>query len=287
MSESRFEKLAVIGAGTMGLGIAEGFAAGGQDVKVVEVSKQVFQNAIEGLKKRLLKQVERGKIEQGFADSLLSHIRYIPNIQQLTDADLVIEAITEKLDVKQNVFRELAEVTSSKTILASNTSSLSITSIASQVRHPERVMGIHFFNPAPRMPLVEVVLGAETDSSLAEEVKGWLKKRGKEPVIVKDTPGFLVNRIARPFHLEAYRYVQDQIASKEQVDRIMRTAGFKMGPFELQDLIGIDINFAASVSVFEGNFYEARYRPHPLQRLMVEQGAIGRKAGKGHYSYEK
>ncbi len=287
MSESCFEKLAVIGAGTMGLGIAEVFAAGGRDVKVVEVSEQVFQNAIEGLKKRLQKRVERGKIQHEFATKLLRNIHYVPNIGHLADADLVIEAIVEKLDVKQNVFRRLAEVTSSKTVLASNTSSLSITSIASVVRHPERVMGIHFFNPAPRMPLVEVVLGAETAPVLAEQVKEWLKWLDKEPVTVKDTPGFLVNRIARPFHLEAYRYVQDQIASKEQVDRIMRTAGFKMGPFELQDLIGIDINFAASVSVFEGNFYEARYRPHPLQRKMVEQGAIGRKAGKGHYSYEK
>ncbi|MGA8942457.1 MAG: 3-hydroxyacyl-CoA dehydrogenase NAD-binding domain-containing protein [Thermoactinomyces sp.] len=287
MNKSRFEKLVVIGAGTMGIGIAEVFAAAGRDVKVVEVNEQVFRNAVEGLKKRLQKRVESGKVKQEFAENLLSRIRYVPNIRKLTDADLVIEAIIEKLDAKQNVFRELAEVTSPETILASNTSSLSITSIASAVRHPKRVMGIHFFNPAPRMPLVEVVPGAETDLSLAEEVKGWLKKLGKEPVIVKDTPGFLVNRVARPFHLEAYRYVQDQIASKEQVDRIMRTAGFKMGPFELQDLIGIDINFAASVSVFEGNFYEARYRPHPLQRQMVEQGAIGRKAGKGHYSYEK
>ncbi|MBA4601898.1 3-hydroxybutyryl-CoA dehydrogenase [Thermoactinomyces sp. AMNI-1] len=271
----------------MGIGIAEVFAAGGQDVKVVEISEQVFQNAMSGLKKRLQKRVERGKIRQEFAEKVLKRVRYVPDIRELVDADLVIEAIVEKLDVKQNIFHELAEVTSPNTILASNTSSLSITSIASAARHPERVMGIHFFNPASRMQLVEVVLGAETAPSLAEQVKRWLKELDKEPVIVKDTPGFLVNRIARPFHLEAYRYVQDQIASKEQVDRIMRTAGFRMGPFELQDLIGIDINFAASVSVFEGNFYDARYRPHPLQRQMVEQGAIGRKAGRGHYSYEK
>ncbi|MBA4493408.1 3-hydroxyacyl-CoA dehydrogenase NAD-binding domain-containing protein [Paenactinomyces guangxiensis] len=278
---------AVIGAGTMGMGIAEFLAAAGHQVQVYEISAQIFERALDSLRKRLRKQVEKGRFTTGFADALISRIHPVYELQKLHKADVIIEAAVERLEVKKEIFSQLDAVTSPKAVLASNTSSLSITSIASALQHPERVLGLHFFNPAQRMPLVEVVLGAETDPGLAQAMMDWMMHLGKIPVKVADSPGFLVNRVARPFHLEAYWMVSEGVASKEQVDRIMRSAGFKMGPFELQDLIGIDINYAASVSVYEGFFHEPRFRPHPRQQTMVERGALGRKVGKGHYNYGK
>ncbi|WP_241154357.1 3-hydroxyacyl-CoA dehydrogenase NAD-binding domain-containing protein [Staphylospora marina] len=286
MSGSAFTRPAVIGAGTMGIGIAEVLAAAGHDVQVLELSREVFDRAMDGLRKRLSRQVEKGRLTAEQADAVSGRIRYAESVEELADRDIVIEAIVERLDVKKDLFARLEQSVSESTVLASNTSSLPITAIAAAVRHPGRVMGLHFFNPAPLMPLVEVISAAETDPELAERAYAWLKEIGKEPVKVSDSPGFLVNRVARPFHLEPYRIVGEGIASKEQVDRIMRAAGFKMGPFQLQDLIGIDINYAASVSVYEAYFHEPRLRPHFAQRMMVERGALGRKTGKGHYRYE-
>jgi 3-hydroxybutyryl-CoA dehydrogenase len=279
-------RVAVIGAGTMGIGIAEVLAAAGHDVLVHELSHDVFERAVAGLKKRLARQVEKGRMTAEAADVLLSRLRFASSLEELAEADLVIEAVVERLDVKKDLFARLDAIVSPTAVLASNTSSLSITTIAAATKRPDRVLGLHFFNPAPLMPLVEVVLGAETDPSVADRVTEWVKTLGKEPVQVKDAPGFIVNRVARPFHLEPYRIVGEGLASKEQVDRIMRAAGFRMGPFELQDLIGIDINFAASASVYEGFFHEPRFRPHFAQKMMVERGALGRKTGKGHYRYE-
>ncbi|MGA9173366.1 MAG: 3-hydroxyacyl-CoA dehydrogenase NAD-binding domain-containing protein [Thermoactinomyces sp.] len=283
---SRIHRPAVIGAGTMGIGIAEVLARNGLTVQVVELSRDLFDQAVQKMDQRLIRQVEKGRLSGQEREAILKRIRYVPAIRSLDRVDLVIEAVVEKLDVKQAVFSELDESTSPDAILASNTSSLSITSIAAKTSRPERVLGLHFFNPVPRMPLVEVIAGMATAPVLIDKVSDWIKTLGKEPVKVKDVPGFLVNRVARPFHTEAYRIVQEGTASKEQVDRIIRSAGFKMGPFELQDLIGIDINYAASVSVYEGYFHDPRFRPHFAQQRMVESGALGRKTGKGHYSYE-
>jgi 3-hydroxybutyryl-CoA dehydrogenase len=281
-----FNRPAVIGAGTMGIGIAEVLAAVGCEVLVHELSQDVFERAMSGLRKRLAKRVEKGRLTPDAAEGLASRIRYAASLEELADRDIVIEAVVEKLDVKKELFARLDGIVSPSAVLASNTSSLPITAIAAAVRHPRRVMGLHFFNPAPLMPLVEVVLGSETDPEMADRVLAWMKEVGKDPVKVTDSPGFLVNRVARPFHLEPYRIVGDGVASKEQVDRILCAAGFRMGPFELQDLIGIDINYAASVSVYEGYFHEPRFRPHFAQRMMVERRALGRKTGKGHYRYE-
>ncbi|WP_232330853.1 MULTISPECIES: 3-hydroxyacyl-CoA dehydrogenase family protein [unclassified Thermoactinomyces] len=282
----RIQRPAVIGAGTMGMGIVEVLAGNGFSVQVVELSQDLFNDALQKMDKRLLRRVEKGKMAAREREEILGRIRYVPAINNLDQVDLVIEAVVENLAVKQEVFKDLDACTSPDTILASNTSSLSITGIAAKTTRPERVLGLHFFNPVPRMALVEVVAGMATSPALVEAVSEWIRTLGKEPVKVKDVPGFLVNRVARPFHTEAYRIVQEGTAGKAQVDRIIRSAGFKMGPFELQDLIGIDINYAASVSVYEGYFHDPRFRPHFVQQRMVESGALGRKTGKGHYSYE-
>lgn len=285
VSQPLFTKPAVIGAGTMGMGIAEVFAVNGLPVLVYEISAEIFERNKEKLAQRLEKRVQKGRISEETKEGILERIQFAPTIRDLRDVDIVIEAIVEKIDIKKEMFQQLEEHLHQDAILASNTSSLSITTLAASTQKPERVLGIHFFNPAPLMPLVEVILGAETDPELADRAYRFLKELGKEPVKVKDAPGFIVNRVARPFHTEPYRFLS-QNTDKAQVDRILRSAGFKMGPFELQDLIGIDINYSASVSVYESYFHDPRFRPHLEQHMMVERGALGRKTGKGHYRYE-
>lgn len=286
MSEKvSFHQLAVIGAGTMGIGIAEFFARAGYLVQVYEKKAEVFERSYQTLKHRLKRQMEKGRLEAKRYQEILSRIQPVATLEAVEKADLIVEAIVEQLQMKQELFAKLDVIISPQTILATNTSSLSITAIAAATAHPERVVGLHFFNPAPVMPLVEVVVGAETSPVVVETCMEWMHQIGKSPVRVSDAPGFLVNRVARPFHLEAYRLVGEGMATKEQLDRIIRAAGFKMGPFQLQDLIGIDINYAASLSVYEGYFHESRFRPHYLQKSLVDQGALGRKTGKGHFDY--
>lgn len=280
-------KPAVIGAGTMGMGIAEVLATAGYPVLVWEKSSSAWQRSLGQLEQRLAAKVAKGRLSADERRAISRRIQPVTRIEELAQCELVMEAIVEQLEAKQALFAQLDEIMAPTAILASNTSSLSITSLASSTKRPERVLGIHFFNPAPRMKLVEVVRGAETPPCLVERVCAWLSSIGKEPVPVEDSPGFLVNRIARSFHIEAVRMAAQRLAHKEQIDRILEGAGFQMGPFALQDLIGIDINLAASVSVYEAAFHEARFRPHHHQRQMVERGALGRKTGKGHYQYEE
>lgn len=277
---------AVLGAGTMGGGIAQALASAGYPVHLWDVGETQLSKGVDGIRKRLDRQVEKGRLPREKADGIFARLRPTSRLEELSSAGWVIEAVVEKLEVKRELFIRLEEVTREEAVLATNTSSLSVTSIASDLRRPERMLGLHFFNPAPVMPLVEVVTGMRTDPEVAEQAMNFVRSLGKDPVRVKDTPGFLVNRVARPYHLEAYRMVGDGVVDKEQLDRILRSAGFKMGPFELQDLIGIDINYSASVSVYEGFFHESRHRPHPDQRMLVESGFLGRKVGRGHYSYD-
>lgn len=277
---------AVLGVGTMGAGIALVLASAGYVVHLWDVGEQTLAQGVDGILKRLNRQVEKGRLSQEEADETWARCRPTPRLEELAAADWVIEAVVERLQVKRELFTRLEEGIGEEAVLATNTSSLSVTAIASALRRPERMLGLHFFNPAPAMPLVEVVKGIRTAPEVVEEAVGFVHSLGKHPVRVKDTPGFLVNRVARPFHLEAYRMVGDGVAEKEQLDRILRSAGFKMGPFELQDLIGIDINYAASVSVYEGFFQDPRYRPHPEQRMLMESGSLGRKVGRGHYTYD-
>lgn len=242
---------------------------------------------MERIQKRLDRLREKGRLSQAEMDQIRSRIHLTPQLEDLAPCEWVIEAVVERLDIKRDLLFQLEKIVGKQTVLATNTSSLSVTSIASSTNHPERVLGLHFFNPAPVMPLVEVVSGMRTDLETVQRAVQFVRTLGKDPVKVADSPGFLVNRIARPFHLEGYRLVGDHVADRAQVDRILRSAGFKMGPFELQDMIGIDVNYAASVSVYEGFFQEPRYRPHIKQRLMVESGSLGQKTGRGHYSREE
>ncbi|TCW40564.1 3-hydroxyacyl-CoA dehydrogenase [Laceyella sacchari] len=285
MSGSWLTTPAVVGAGTMGMGIAEVLAAAGYPVLVWEMLPTMMERARKQLKERLAARVAKGRLSAEDAEGMFERIQPVESLDELAKCELVIEAIVESLEAKQSLFAQLDELVSPTAVLASNTSSLSITAIAGATKRPDRVLGMHFFNPAPRMPLVEVVHGAQTAPHILEQVYGWLSGLGKVPVRVADAPGFLVNRVARSYHTEAVKLVAQQSARKEQVDRILEGAGFPMGPFKLQDLIGIDVNLAASVSVYEATFHEARFRPHYHQQRMVEQKALGRKTGKGHYEY--
>ncbi|QKG83872.1 3-hydroxybutyryl-CoA dehydrogenase [Kroppenstedtia pulmonis] len=277
---------AVLGAGTMGSGIAQVMASSGMGVALYDVSGKALDKGIRMIRRNLDRQVSKRRISQEKAEQILSRIHPSTQLEEVASAKWIVEAVVESLEVKQDLLARVEQVVKQEAVLATNTSSLSVTAIAAGTQHPRRVVGLHFFNPAPVMPLVEVVAGKMTDPEVVEKAVEKVQSWGKDPVRVKDMPGFLVNRVARPFHSEAYRIVGDGIAKKSQLDRILRSAGFKMGPFELQDLIGIDINYAASVSVYEGFFQDPRFRPHPDQRRMVDSGALGRKAGRGHYLYD-
>lgn len=276
----------MVGAGTMGNGIAEVLATAGKRVVLIDVSPAALERGMQAIRDRLRRRVQKQRMTAEEMKQALDRIESAGDLSTVAEAQLVIEAVVERLDVKKTLFSQLDEITDLEAILATNTSSLSVTAIASATKHPERVIGLHFFNPAPVMPLVEVIHGPLSEGEVVDQAVAFVKEIGKDPVKVTDTPGFLVNRVARPFHSEAYRLVGDHVATKEQVDRILRAAGFPMGPFELQDLIGMDINYAASCSVYEGYFHDPRFRPHPHQRQLVESGALGKKAGRGHYRYE-
>ncbi|PWI57117.1 3-hydroxyacyl-CoA dehydrogenase NAD-binding domain-containing protein [Sulfoacidibacillus thermotolerans] len=278
--------IAVVGGGIMGNGIAEVFATAGHLVYLYDVSPELREKALDDLADRLQRKRIRGKLVESVSD-IMQRVRTVNTLDELSSAELVIEAVVERIDVKQDIFSKLDRICSPTAILATNTSSLSITEIASVVQHPERVVGMHFFNPAPVMRLVEVVSGRFTDSAVVEKIVQIATAVGKLPIRVTDTPGFVVNRVARPFYLEALRIAGAQVASVQAIDHIIKAAGFKMGPFELQDLIGIDVNYAVTVSVYESYFQEPRFRPHGLQRSMVQSKKLGKKTGGGYYTYDR
>jgi 3-hydroxybutyryl-CoA dehydrogenase len=230
--------------------------------------------------------VERGQVQADVAEEALGRLVAITHLTEMRHAEFIIEAAPEDLGLKQRLFTELDGLGDPGVILATNTSSLSITAIAGAIKRPGRLVGMHFFNPVPAMALVEVVAGQRTDPAAVEETMALARRLGKTPVRAKDTPGFLVNRIARHFSLEALRILGEGRVTHDQLDRVMKGAGrFRMGPFELMDLIGIDVNFAVSRSVYEAFFHDPRFRPHPIQQRMVESGLLGRKTGRGFYEY--
>lgn len=278
-------KVGVIGSGAMGSGIAQVAAQAGCEVVLHDAKTEALQKSKSALAATFPKLVEKGKMSAEDAVAVESRISFSESLTSLSECNLVIEAIIEDLEVKKKVFAEVENVVSADCILATNTSSLSVTAIASSCKKPERVVGIHFFNPAPLMPLVEIIPALQTRTGLVEEVKNQIASWGKVPVIARDTPGFIVNRVARPFYGEALRIYEEGFADFSTIDEAMRSIGFRMGPFELMDLIGNDVNYAVTESVFKSFYYDPRYKPFITQKKMVEAAWLGKKTGRGYYDY--
>ncbi|TNF48769.1 MAG: 3-hydroxybutyryl-CoA dehydrogenase, partial [Bacteroidetes bacterium] len=279
-------KVGVLGAGTMGAGIAQVAAQNGHQVVLVDLGQDVLDRAEAGLKKVLDRLIEKGKMDQNGADEVAGRIHYSTQISSFEGCGLVIEAIVENLKVKHDVFSAIEKVVDENCIIASNTSSLSIASIGSALKNANRVVGIHFFNPAPLMPLVEIIPAVQTSdetlSKSVELIKGW----GKVTVICKDTPGFIVNRVARPFYGEALRIYEEGIADFATIDWAMtELGGFRMGPFTLMDYIGNDVNYTVTETVFAAFYYDPRFKPSFTQKRHSEAGFLGRKSGRGYFNY--
>ncbi|WP_426275895.1 3-hydroxyacyl-CoA dehydrogenase NAD-binding domain-containing protein [Chryseobacterium sp. S-02] len=282
------KNVGIIGAGTMGIGIAQVAATNGCKVWVYDTNAKQVETATVGLEKTLTKLVDKQKISAEKMVEILANISIATELKDFKDCELIIEAIIENKEIKTKVFTELEKHVSESCVIGSNTSSISITSLGAELQKPERFIGIHFFNPAPLMPLVEVIPSLLTEKSLAEKIYNLMKDWGKTPVIAKDIPGFIVNRIARPYYGEGLRIVEENIATVEQVDEAMKTIGnFKMGPFELMDLIGVDVNFSVTKTVYNEYFYDPKYKPSLLQQRMSEAKLHGRKTGKGFYDYSE
>lgn len=281
-------KVAIVGAGTMGSGIAQVAAAAGCEVLLHDANMSVLSGAIESIKIQYGKLVAKGKIDEHNAKEIIARIRPAYQLSELMHSELIIEAIIEKLEVKKTIFQSLENLVSENCILASNTSSISIASIAASCRIPERVIGIHFFNPAPLMQLVEVIPAIQTHQAVLELAVSTISSWNKTVAIAKDTPGFIVNRVARPFYSEAIRIYEEGIADFITIDHAMKSlGGFRMGPFELMDFIGNDVNYAVTESVFTAFYFDPRYKPSFTQKRLTEAGFLGRKSGRGYYDYRE
>lgn len=280
------KSVAVIGAGTMGQGIAQVSAAAGYTTKLYDLDETLSFKALESIKANLSQLVSKNKISEDSKVSTLARLSVEKNISSLK-ADVVIEAVVEKLAVKQNLFLELEKINEGKAILATNTSSIPITQIAAVLQNPSLCVGLHFFNPAPVMKLVEVIMGEATAQEVAGKMRTFSLSLGKNPVMVKDSPGFIVNRVARHYYVEALKLLEEGVATHAQIDALLRSAGFKMGPFELMDLIGVDVNLAVTTSLYDSFNQAHRFKPNPIQQQKVKDGDLGKKTGKGFYEYAK
>jgi 3-hydroxybutyryl-CoA dehydrogenase len=278
----------IIGSGTMGSGIAQVAATAGCVVKLVDVNATALEKSKLGLENTLSKLVEKEKIDANEKARIQANISYLTELSALADADLVIEAIVENIEVKRKVFAELESVVSKHCILASNTSSLSIASIAASCTSPERVLGIHFFNPAPLMQLVEVIPAVQTSEEVLQKTVQTISNWKKVVAVAKDTPGFIVNRVARPFYSESLRIYEEGVADFVTIDWALKTIGqFRMGPFELMDLIGHDVNYVVTETVFTAFYFDPKFKPSFTQKRLLEAGYLGRKSGRGFYNYSQ
>lgn len=282
----KISKVGVVGAGTMGRGIAQVAAQNGCEVVLMDTNETILQNAKESYVSVFNKQIEKGKITQEEVAEILNRISYNTSVEAFHSVELVIEAIVENITVKHTVFKQIESVVSESCIIASNTSSLSIASIASVLKKPNRCIGIHFFNPAPLMPLVEIIPAVQTSEEVLDSVKITIEDWKKVGCVTKDTPGFIVNRVARPFYGEALKIYEEGVADFATIDWAMtHFGGFKMGPFTLMDYIGNDVNYAVTESVFAAFYYDPRFRPSFTQKRHSEAGFFGRKTGRGYYNY--
>lgn len=285
MTLSNIRKTGIVGAGTMGLGIAQISASAGFTTLLYDINKGALENAEKQIIKNLDKGMEKGKVTRDQKELTLANLTFSSDFSDLK-ADFIIEAIVEQLDVKQKLFASLEEQNSQDCIFASNTSSIPITQIGAGLQHPERMVGMHFFNPAHIMKLVEVISGATTSHEVAELTKALAEKLGKVPVMAKDSPGFVVNRVARHYYVESLRVLEEGVADIQTIDRLLQSSGFKMGPFALMDLIGVDTNFSVTTSMFQAFHQDGKFRPSRIQQQKVDAGHHGRKSGKGFYDYE-
>ncbi|MBT8273624.1 MAG: NAD(P)-binding domain-containing protein, partial [Bacteroidia bacterium] len=280
-------KVGIIGSGTMGSGIAQVAATSGCQVILVDNNQEALNKSKSSLERILSRLIEKGRLDNDEKERIQSNITYDNNVAVLKGSDLVIEAIVENLEIKQHLFKTIESHVSEDCIIATNTSSLSIASIASALDKPDRCLGIHFFNPAPLMKLVEIVPALQTSEAVLSKAASIIEDWGKTVAIAKDTPGFIVNRLARPYYGESLRIYEEGIADFEFIDQSLKSiGGFRMGPFELMDFIGNDINYIVTETVFEAFYYDPRYKPSFTQKRLSEAGYLGRKTGKGYYNYD-
>ena len=270
----------------MGQGIAQIVAMADYQTILYDIDQRVLDKAKKVITKNLDKGIEKGKVTGETKEKALKNLDFTTSIDDLT-CDLIIEAIVEKLDVKRKVFQQLEEINSPETILASNTSSIPITQIGASLDQPERFVGMHFFNPAHIMKLVEIISGAATADEVASIARSFAEKLGKKTVMAKDSPGFIVNRVARHFYVEGLKILEEGVADVETIDNLVEASGFKMGPFRLMDLIGVDTNFSVTISMFNSFYQDPKFRPSRIQQQKVDAGHHGRKSGKGFYDYNK
>lgn len=279
-------KVAIAGAGVMGSGIALSSLLAGHHTVLFDVNEQAVSKGALYIDKELEKSVEKGRISEETKKDCLSRLEICTDRSSLT-ADLILEAVVEKLEVKKELFAYLESINDNHAILATNTSSIPITQIAAGLKHPERFVGIHFFNPAHIMKLVEIISGASTSKETALKAFEWAQQLGKTAVFAADSPGFIVNRVARHYYVEGLKIMEEGVCSFEGVDRLCESAGFKMGPFRLMDLIGVDTNYSVTSSMFELFGYDSKFRPSRIQKQKVDAGHHGRKTGKGFYKYDE
>ena len=277
--------MAVVGAGIMGRGIALAGAMRGFEVILFDVKEEMLTKSSAYCDSFLTKSIQRGKISEEEKPQIIARIQNTTDMSTLV-ADIIIEAIPENLELKQKVLSGIEAQNDADTIIASNTSTIPITRIAAGMQRPEMVVGMHFFNPAPIMKLVEVISGVATSEEVAQTVYELAEKMAKKPVHVKDEPGFLVNRVARHFYLESQKILEENVASFEVIDRLMESSGFKMGPFKLMDLIGIETNHEVTKSMYNAFFQDEKFRPSRIQQKKVDAGHFGRKTGQGFYTYD-